>query len=91
MNNLIYRHGNSSSKDSAGKPIVETNWEKYRSKTILELTPWKEDININFHVRVSDSLNGSPKEGDMIAHKIDSPDYWLITKELIEQILEKVE
>jgi len=67
--------------------------QNYRKKSIQPMQPWDSDIDMDFvSVSEPDKLNGSPKEGDMIAiNPKDISDMWLVAKTFFEDNYEVVE
>lgn len=58
-------------------------WAKYARKSVAELRPWTPDMDLT-GVSISDvdAINGSPKDGDMIARNpANHKDQWLVSKE----------
>jgi len=68
-------------------------YKQYKRKGFSELTPWVEGFDMtNVSISIADQLNGSPKEGDMIARNPKNhEDKWLIAKKYFEDNLELVE
>ena len=73
-------------------------FEQYRRTNIAEMRPvtpyeYEEDtLNSNISISEADRLNGSPKQGDMIARNPDNHnDMWLVAKEYAEANFIKVE
>ena len=58
----------------------------YRKKALQELIPWTPDLPMSLvSVSEADRLNGSPKEGDMIAFNPKEPtDMWLVSQQFCE-------
>jgi GNAT superfamily N-acetyltransferase len=56
------------------------DFKQYRRTQIAEMTPWKSGVDMSrVSVSNSDSENGSPKDGDMIARNPKShDDKWLV-------------
>lgn len=61
-------------------------FKQYRRKELAELRPYEPGESI-VHISISqeDCVNGSPKEGDMIARNPKNhKDQWLVAKEYFE-------
>jgi hypothetical protein len=58
----------------------------YIKKTQQELVPWTEDMPIDLiSISEADKLNGSPKQGDMIAlNPKDKTDMWLVAEQFFK-------
>lgn len=66
-------------------------WKKYKRKGLSEMRPYSMGELLPSCVSISeaDRLNGSPKEGDMIARNPNNPsDQWLVAKRYFEDNLE---
>lgn len=65
-------------------------WKQYKRKGLSEMRPWKlgDDIT-GISISKPDKLNGSPKEGDMIARNPKNhADQWLVTAKYFADNLE---
>lgn len=68
------------------------SWSQYKRKGVSEMRPYINGEDIS-HVSISeaDRLNGSPKQGDMIARNPKNhADQWLVAKKYFEENLEPV-
>lgn len=66
------------------------NWKQYKRKRLSEMRPYilGEDVS-NVSISEADKINGSPKEGDMIARNPKNhADQWLVAKKYFEDNLE---
>lgn len=68
-------------------------FKQYRRRELAELTPWVEDTNMKkVSVAEVDRLNGSPKEGDMIARNPKNhDDQWLVAKQYFQDNFDSLE
>ena len=68
-------------------------WKQYRRKGLSEMTPWTPEFDMKkVSISEADFINGSPKEGDMIARNPkDHSDQWLVAKKYFEENLEPLE
>lgn len=67
-------------------------WNQYRRKGISEMRPYipGEDIT-NISISEIDKIDGSPKEGDMIARNPNNHnDQWLVAEKKFKEYLEPV-
>jgi hypothetical protein len=72
----------------------EQEFKQYRRKSISEIRPYQlgEMLDIIVSISEADKLQGSPKEGDMIARNPKNRnDQWLVSKEYVEDNLEPIE
>lgn len=66
-------------------------WKQYRRKGFSEMRPYVpgEDVE-SISISEADRVNGSPKEGDMIARNPKNhADQWLVAKKYFEDNLEE--
>ena len=65
-------------------------WKQYKRKGLSEMRPYiTGEIIPMLSVSAPDRLNGSPKEGDMIARNpLNHDDQWLVAKKYFEDNLE---
>lgn len=80
-------------KVEAEQPIEEVQFALYRRKNYCEMTPWTPEFDMKW-VNVSrvDTVAGSPKDGDMIARKLDNHlDTWLVSQDYFNACFEPVE
>lgn len=69
-----------------------SQFAKYRKKQIAEMRPYEpgEDLT-GVSISTADKDNGSPKQGDMIAHNPDNhADQWLVAAEFFTKNYEPV-
>lgn len=68
------------------------NWKQYKRKGLSEMRPWVEGEDVTgVSISDADKLNGSPKNGDMIARNPKNyNDKWLVAKKYFEDNLEPV-
>jgi hypothetical protein len=67
------------------------NWKQYKRKGLSEMRPYTTGEVLTPEVSISeaDRLNGSPKQGDMIARNPKNhADQWLVAKKYFEDNLE---
>jgi len=67
------------------------NWKQYKRKGLSEMRPYINGEVLTAEVSISeaDHLNGSPKEGDMIARNPKNhADQWLVARKYFEDNLE---
>jgi len=67
------------------------NWKQYKRKGLSEMRPYINGEVLTAEVSISeaDRLNGSPKEGDMIARNPKNhADQWLVARKYFEDNLE---
>jgi len=65
--------------------------KNYRKKNVQPMMPWEPGMDMA-RVSISDSdvVNGSPKQGDMIAHNpLEATDRWLVAKNFFEENYEE--
>jgi hypothetical protein len=70
--------------------VLNNPWKKYKRKGLSEMRPYifGEDLPL-VSISEADRLNGSPKEGDMIARNpVNHDDQWLVAKKYFEDHLE---
>lgn len=68
------------------------SWSQYKRRGVSEMRPYivGEDVT-GISISDADKLNGSPKEGDMIARNPKNhEDQWLVAKKYFEENLEPV-
>jgi len=67
--------------------------DMYRKKQLQPMMPWEPDMPMAIvSISKADKMNGSPKEGDMIAvNPDDHTDMWLVAKDYFEENYELVE
>jgi hypothetical protein len=65
----------------------------YRKKELQPMIEWEPDMPMELvSISEADRLNGSPKQGDMIAvNPKDATDMWLVSKEYFEANYEEPE
>jgi hypothetical protein len=65
----------------------------YRKKQLQQMEPWAPGYDMTgVSVSVTDTLDGSPKSGDMIAVNANDPtDRWLVSAEFFRENCEEVE
>jgi hypothetical protein len=68
-------------------------YKQYKRKGLSEMTPWIEGFDMtNVSVSEADKLNGSPKQGDMIARNPKNhEDRWLVAEKYFNDNLELAE
>ena len=66
------------------------NWKQYKRKGLSEMKPYGSGDDISqVSISEADKLNGSPKEGDMIARNPKNHlDQWLVAKKYFDDNLE---
>jgi len=64
----------------------------YRKKALQPMIPWGPDLNMtDVSVSPADKANGSPQDGDMIAHNPKNlTDEWLVSKSFMAENYEEV-
>ena len=69
---------------------MQESWKHYKRKGFSEMRPYITGEAIPMlSVSTPDRLNGSPKEGDMIARNpLNHDDQWLVAKKYFEDNLE---
>lgn len=67
-------------------------FKKYKRKNIAEMRPYVEGEDMSgISISTTDEVNGSPKDGDMIARNPnDHSDQWLVGKEYFEDNFEQI-
>ena len=67
--------------------------KNYRKKAVQPMYPWTPSAEMSgVSVSDADAINGSPKEGDMIAvNPIDPSDKWLVAAQYFRDNYEEVE
>jgi len=69
-------------------------WKKYKRKGLAEMTPYRESLKefmTDVSIAKEDSVNGSPKPGDMIARNPKNyADKWLVAEKYFLENFEEV-